>query len=242
MRSALLWLACWFCALPLRGADFDAANQLYDQGKFAEARSAYEGLVAGGKGSANLFYNLGNTHHRLGAPGPAMLSYERALVLDSRHPEARANLDFLRSQTGAVPWPTSWIDWLFPARWADVAVVVGMIAVWVAVFLLAGMFLTPRREKLGLWIGVTVLLSLVGYAAMVVWSAEQGRALAIVTEKTVEAHLAPAESSTPGAVLPAGSQVRVLSVRGDWIYCALPTQGRGWISTKALGRIREEAS
>jgi len=35
---------------------------------------------------------------------------------------------------------------------------------------------------------------------------------------------------------------RVLSARGDWIYCALPGQGRGWISAKALERVRLDAS
>jgi hypothetical protein len=103
-------------------------------------------------------------------------------------------------------------------------------------------FLTPRRDKSGLWFGAGVALLIAGYSAVAVWHLEKNRTLAIVLPKTIEAHLAPAESSTPAAALPAGSQVRVLSERGEWTYCALPTQGRGWISTKALGRVRWNAS
>ena len=238
MRSSLLLLFCWWCVLPLRGADFDAANQLYDQGKFAEAKAGYAALMAAGERSANLFYNLGNTNHRLGAPGDAVLDYKRALTLDPGHPEAKANLDFERAQTGAVPWPLSWIDRLFPVRWADALALAGAIAGWVAIFLFTGIFFTPRRDKSGLWFGFVVALLIASYGVATVCFAEQDRALAIVTAKSAEVHLAPAESSTAGSVLPAGSEVRVLSERGDWVYCALPMQGRGWLPAKAIERVR----
>ena len=32
--------------------------------------------------------------------------------------------------------------------------------------------------------------------------------------------------------------VRVLSERGEWIYCELPGQGRGWIPDGAVERVR----
>lgn len=235
-------LACWFCALAVRASDFDAANQLYDQGKFAEARAAYQKLANAGEVSANLFYNLGNANQRLGNLGEALLDYERALALDSGHAEARANLKLLRGQTGAVPWPGSWIDRLFPWRWIDAHVVAGCIAGWAAVFLLFAIFTTQAREKSGLWFGAVVALSIAGYSAAAVWHIEQDRMLAVVTAKAAEVHLAPAESAAPATVLPAGSEVRVLSERGDWIYCALPTQGRGWIQGKALGLVRSSRS
>jgi tetratricopeptide (TPR) repeat protein len=242
MRSPLLLLAFFVCALPLRGADLDAGNRLYDQGKFAEAKAAYEQLLSAGEASANLFYNLGNAQHRLGMPGRAILDYKRALVLDPGHPEARANLDFLRSQTGAAPWPESWIDRLLPASWEDAAVVLGVVGAWVAIFLVAGLILSPRRDNAGAWFGVVMSMLVVAYAGAVIWRAEQGRATAIVTAKTAVVHLAPAESSTSGSTLPAGSEVRVLSERGDWVYCALPGKGRGWIAAKTLERLRPAAS
>src|SRR5437763_1328210 len=76
---------------------FDAANKMYERGKFAEARAAYERLVASGPWSANLFYNLANTEWKLGDAGAAALEYERALALEPAHPEARANLEFVRN-------------------------------------------------------------------------------------------------------------------------------------------------
>ena len=242
MFRSLLLLVCWLCALPLRGADFEAANRLYDEGKFAEAKVGYEQLVKAGEWSANLFYNLGNAHQRLGAPGAAILGYERALTLDPGHPEARANLSFVRGQTGAVPWPDSWADRLFPGRWSDAYAIGGALSGWIAVFALARIYLTPRRDKSVLWFGAVAAAAMAGYAAAAVWSLEQDRALAIVTATTAEVHLAPAESASVADALPAGSEVRVLSERGEWIYCVRPTQGRGWIPAKAVERVRLGAS
>jgi hypothetical protein len=42
--------------------------------------------------------------------------------------------------------------------------------------------------------------------------------------------------------LPAGSQVRVLSERGEWVYCELPGMGRGWIPDGAVERVRPARS
>jgi len=38
--------------------------------------------------------------------------------------------------------------------------------------------------------------------------------------------------------LPAGSEIKVLSIRGDWMYTALPNDLRGWILTKDAEQVR----
>ena len=77
-----------------------------------------------------------------------------------------------------------------------------------------------------------------GVAAFALSLHERDRALAIVTAKEAEARLAPAESASLAAVLPAGSRVRVLSERGPWTYCDLPEKRRGWFASEAIERIR----
>jgi hypothetical protein len=39
-------------------------------------------------------------------------------------------------------------------------------------------------------------------------------------------------------VLPPGSEIKVLSERGDWIYAALPNDLRGWIPANGAERVR----
>jgi hypothetical protein len=66
----------------------------------------------------------------------------------------------------------------------------------------------------------------------------RGRALAIVTGKDIEARLATADSASSILTLPAGSEVKVLSERGEWVYAALPNDQRGWIPASAVERVR----
>src|SRR5438132_4701064 len=69
IRKSMLILAL-VCSLSAARAanppEFERANQLYDQGKFADAKQIYKSLAKAGDLSANLFYNLGNTEFRLG--------------------------------------------------------------------------------------------------------------------------------------------------------------------------------
>ena len=218
--------------------DFEAANQLYDEGKFSEARARYENFSLSGAWTPNLFYNLGNCEYRLGEPGRAMLNYERVLALDPGHPGAKANLALLRVQTGAkVPAP-SWEQYAFAGFSPDVWAITAAAAGWVAVFGLAALATSRRGGNAGLWLATIAAAAVAAYGGGVLWLSAQERGTAIVVAKSVEARLAPADSAGLSDSLPAGSRVRVLSERGDWIYCELPGESRGWIPQNAIEKVR----
>ena len=97
----------------------------------------------------------------------------------------------------------------------------------------------PRRgKKAGLWLTTVAGVLVCAYAAGVLWWRAPEQTLAIVVVQSTEARLAPADSAGLAEALPAGSRVQVLSERGEWIYCALPGAGRGWIPQRAVERVR----
>ncbi len=233
------------CLLPLlaiqahaQASPFDAANRAYEQGKFSEAKIGYENLVEAGEWSANLFYNLGNADHRLGAPGRAILDYERALALDPAHPEARANVELLRKQTGAKRRATVWQDKLLGWPAGDAWVAGAAAAGWVALFGIALLCTAKRAEKTGLWLVTITGFFACAYLVAVLWWQHQESAAAIVVVQSTEARLQPADSAGLAETLPAGSRVLVLRERGEWLYCMLPGQKPGWIPRPALERVR----
>jgi hypothetical protein len=59
-----------------------------------------------------------------------------------------------------------------------------------------------------------------------------------VTGKNVQARLATADNASSVLALPPGSEIKVLSERGDWIYAALPNDLLGWIPAKSAERVR----
>jgi tetratricopeptide (TPR) repeat protein len=222
-------------------AHFAKANQEYAAGQFKEAIEDYESLVRGGQWSANLFYDLGNAYFRAGDFGRAILNYERALALEPRHPEADANLRIARDEARALELATSRPERsLQQLMSSNRYAIAASIAFWVGIFAITGLIFARRRS-----FGSTALsilsLSIFAFAtAAIIWidNGNKGRALAIVTDKGVEARVATADNANSVLALPPGSEIKILSKRGDWIYAALPNNLRGWISAKSAEPIR----
>lgn len=220
--------------------EFAKANQEYAQSHFKEAISAYETLVRAGQWNASLFYDLGNAYFRTGDFGRAILNYERALALERNHPEASANLLIARDEAHALELQKS-----VPQRYLEFAGVnhysiAAAIAFWLGIFV--AVILIFARRKSATMIFALILCLLIGagaiYAAFVLERGGNGSALAIVTGRNVQARLATADTANSVLALPSGSEIKILSTRGDWIYAALPNDLRGWIPTKDAEQVR----
>jgi tetratricopeptide (TPR) repeat protein len=241
LRVLVLAAGVWL-APALAADDFESGNQFYERGKFSEAKHEYERELAAGGAGANLYYNLGNTEYRLGSIGAAILNYERALALDPRHPEARSNLQFLRERAGAKLPEVSPVGRVIATQPLNFWLVLAVASAWALVFALA-LLLTSRGAPAGGWwllVVVSALIATVG--AFGWWSGWKDRALAIIIAPATEARLAPAASAPLAEALPPGSRVRVMSERGDWVYCELPGASRGWIPRRAVERVRSQES
>jgi tetratricopeptide (TPR) repeat protein len=241
-------LAIFFClvftiassAIAQTNADFTNANQEYAQGHFAEAISGYEALVRAGQWSANLFYDLGNAYFRTGDFGHAILNYERALALERHHPEATANLQITRDEARALELQQSWPERYLQFASVNQYCIAAAIAFWLAVFATV-MLIFARRRSAALIATLMFCLLVSAVAIYAVYTLERGSngsALAIVTGKNVQARLATADSANSVLALPPGSEVKILSTRGDWIYAALPNTLRGWIPAKNVEQVR----
>jgi tetratricopeptide (TPR) repeat protein len=221
-------------------AQFTKANQEYAQGHFAEAISGYEALVSAGQWSANLFYDLGNAYFRTGDFGHAILNYERTLALERYHPEATANLQIARDEAHALELQQSWPERYLHFASVNQYCIAAAIAFWLAVFAIV-MLIFARRRSATL-IAALIFCLLVGagaiYAVYTLERGSNGSALAIVTGKDVQARLATADTANSVLALPPGSEVKILSTRGDWIYAALPNTLRGWIPAKNAEQVR----
>jgi tetratricopeptide (TPR) repeat protein len=242
------WLACFFVlaisigtALAQSPPDFDVANRLYSEGKFSDAKQHYESLVRAGNLSANLFYNLGNAEWKLGNLGAAALNYERALRLEPTHPEARANLQFVRNQTGAKVEAPRWWQRLFVDLKSGTYAITAAIAAWLAIFGFAAIALRVRRETGALWLGAIACILVCVYALSAIYFLEKNSSLAVVIGKRAEARFAPADTASLSDTLPTGSHVRVLRELGAWTYCELPNDARAWIASSAIERVKPQS-
>jgi tetratricopeptide (TPR) repeat protein len=246
MKSHTCLIALVLCAgsaLPAiaqSNAEFAKANQEYAQGHFKEAIAAYEALVRAGQWNANLFYDLGNAHFRTRDFGRAILNYERALALDQRHPEATANLQIARDESRALELQPTRLERYFQFASINQYSTAAAVAFWLGIFGIVALVFARRRSAALISLSILCLLvsAMAVLAVHTLDNGSKGRALAIVTGNDVQARLATADTANSVLALPPGSEIKILSTRGDWMYAALPNDLRGWIQTKNAEQVR----
>lgn len=236
--SAILCL--FIAASAFAQSEFRKANQDFAQGHFKEAITGYEALVHEGRWNANLFYNLGNAYFRTRDFGRAILNYERALAVDNHHPEATANLQIARDEARALELQPTKLERYLQFATINQYTIAAAIALWLGIFGIVALIFARRRSAALIFLSILCLL----VGAMAIWAihtldhGSEGRGLAIVTGNDVQARLATADTANSVLALPPGSEIKILSTRGDWMYAALPNDLRGWIQTKNAEQVR----
>jgi len=238
--SAIIYLFVAGSAIAQPQAEFAQANQEFAQGHFKEAIASYDALVREGHWNANLFYDLGNAYFRTRDFGRAILNYERALALDNHHPEATANLQIARDEARALELQPTRLERYLQFASINQYTIAAAVAFWLGIFGIVALIFARRRSVALISLSILCLL----LSATAVWAirtldnGSNGRALAIVTGNDVQARLATADTANSVLALPPGSEIKILSTRGDWMYAALPNDLRGWIQTRNAEPVR----
>jgi len=155
------------------------------------------------------------------------------LQLDRNHPEADANLRIARDQTHALELAPATLEKYLNFASTKSFAMLAAILFWGTIILL----ILRRRKVLWMTIGFLLTASF-SWAAYKLESGTRGQSVAVVVTDNVEARVATADSAKSVLALPPGSEVVILQERGDWNYAALPNDLRGWISTKAVEKVR----
>lgn len=238
-RSLALWscsvLFLWFCTLQLRAAapasDFDAANKLYAEGKFAEAAAGYERVLRTGKESEAIYFNLGNALFKFGQIGRAISAYQQADRIAPRDPDVLANLQFARNQ---VQGPTlvpdrlgRWLGKLNLNEWTWLAA--GALWGWMLLLILLQWrpALKPALKSYVLCLGA-LTAGLGACFGTAFYSARLSPRAIIVTPEVV-ARQAPIEESQTAFTLHDGAELQVLDQKDQWLQVKVDPRRIGWI-------------
>lgn len=218
-------------------ADLDAANKLYEQGKYPAAIEAYRKMLQGGETSAAVYFNLGNTFYKTGRIGEAIGSYRLAERLAPRDPDIRGNLRFVREAAGVPETRTTavWQGWALRLSLREWAWLVG-ISVWALA--LVGL---SRQYRAG-WesflrpIFLTILLVLVVsvIGGGLAWQSQFGERLAVVKVKEAVARFGPLEDSQTAFTLRDGTEVSLVDSKDDWWQVEDGKGRRGWVKAATL--------
>ena len=214
------------------------AAQAYDQGRYADAALLYQRLAWAGSGSAEVHYDLGNCHFRLGDLGPAILEYRRALGLDPSLQPAQKNLALARTLLPAkvAPWqPSPWEAFIASVPRVVLQGLVlgfsllGNLALALILFSAPGRL---RRAAAATLIACFLCAGLVGLALLYAHSVLPSHQPAVVLQSAA-VYAGPEAQGTPLATLPAGSEI-ILAARAGDRALVMWGEGRGWTSASAV--------
>ncbi|MCM2305501.1 MAG: tetratricopeptide repeat protein [Elusimicrobia bacterium] len=230
-------------ASPAAAAAYADAKASYDAGRFDQAASEFEALLAARPDDAAMHYDLGHAYLTSGRLGRASASYQRAFDLDPRDGDGRHNLDFVLKRSGeelappGIPGPAFAA---FTALSSRELAGLHWLAAWAAM-ILAGLSLlgdAARREKLrGGLIGAAAAWLFFG-----IWWAGLRAVLpagrGVIVAARAELRNGPGEKFTVGYTAPEGRRVRVLSDGGAWLEVGLLKEGvKGWVLASSVEKL-----
>jgi tetratricopeptide (TPR) repeat protein len=237
---ALVCFIALFCTVKIFAADlssdFDSANKLYAEGKFAAAAAAYDKILQTGTMSPALWFNYGNAEFKLGQPGRAIAAYRRAELLAPRDDEVRANLDFVRNQvTGPTLRASRWQDWLGTLslnEWTELAA----SAFWLTLMMLALRQIQPawRPRLRGLTSGLFVLTILSFAGLAVAATIHFSKPVAVVIDTEATARSGPFTEAQDAFKAQNGAELAVLDHRDNWLQVADGSGRIGWLTVKQV--------
>ncbi len=232
----ILFNALFFNASLWAGTQFAEANAQYQKGNFKEAAGLYEKMVAQGRASAAVHYNLGNAYFRAGKKAKALVAYKRALSAAPRDPDIRWNIVVLKStlpdrlapkdENIFVRWIREWAD-QFTVNELSIAFT-AILALW-AVWALLNFFFPALKSRLG---GVQVVILALFIAATAIfffkWQ-EVRHPRVVVLEKEVGVRYGPSNLETKAFTLHEGAQGALMDETADWYNIMLIDKNSGWI-------------
>ncbi|UCE61742.1 MAG: tetratricopeptide repeat protein [Phycisphaerales bacterium] len=208
---------------------------------FRQAHDMFQAVVDAGIDNEQLYYNLGNTHLRLGEIGEAIADYRRAERLGPNDQRLISNLRFARSlrsdhiePTGKRTFLRTVFFWHYswPPQTRKTAAMIGYALFWL---LLAVRALLPR-VRIGYPALVCLLLWVpLGLSVAIDLPSRTRSAEGVLVNNDVVVRKGNGESYDPQFRQPLheGVEFRVIEQRGGWLRIELTDGSQGWV------RVRE---
>ena len=219
-------------------AAFTQANKLYEQGKYADAASAYETLIKTGVVSPALLFNLGDARSKAGQTGLAIAAYRQAQRLAPRDPDIRANLQFARNQAqGGTSQQSGSIilrqlNRLSFNEWSSLTS--GFFIAWCLLFVITFWKPESRQRFRNAKILLGSLGALLLIATALIFREQHLIRTAIVSVPEAVVRLGPFAESQSSFTARDGIELEITDQRPGWWQVADSSGRSGWIAVQQV--------
>ena len=234
--AAAAWIFTGSALAADTSTEFNAANKLYAEGKFAEAATTYGKILQSGAVSPALYFNYGNAEFKSGNFGRAIAAYRQAAQLTPRDAEVRANLEFARNQVqGPMLGESRWKNWLGMLtlnEWTGLAVV----ALWLTFALLAATQIRPAlKTALGGFTRGAVAVAILSCACLGVNAIIHfSKQTAVVVAQDATARSGPFDEAQSAFTAHDGAELAVLDRKNGWLQVTDGSGRIGWLQRRQV--------
>lgn len=241
-----LFLLAFACAGPsvAQDAALQEAEVAYTKEDYKTSIQIYEGLLKEQGESAAVYYNLGNAYYKDGQIAPAILNYERALLLQPGDKDIRFNLQLAKARAVDKIEPAGQFflvkgfeavrDWAATDTWGLIGICAFLLFLVSTVVFLFSKVVAGKKAGFYvalLMLAVTILANVFGFSQK---EALTSHAEAIIFAPTVTVKSSPDASGTDLVVLHEGTKVAVRSTLGDWSEVVLEDGNIGWMPSQDI--------
>lgn len=223
---------------------FETASQYYAEENYTAAIKNYEQILAAGKVSAEVYFNLANAYYKTDSLAPSIYFYNKALQLAPYDEDIKNNLSFAEERIIDVIEETPKMGW---AKISDNVINVFTVNTWAVLAIMASFALllfgvlyyfyrSPFKKRLCFGLALfsvsAAVLSVV--FAFVQGNEQQNRRYAIVFDKAVEVHAEPNHNSETIYELHEGTKLKILDSFNGYTHIRLADGKRGWLKEDAV--------
>lgn len=226
---------------------FEQGNQFYQKGKYQQAINQYQSVLSSGKQSAEVYFNLANSHYKLHQVAPAIYNFEKALQLNPSDSDIQTNLDFARKMTidDIKEMPKVGFNKLIQDltsryhfdTWAGIAVVFSFIFLgFFAGYYYSSSAFKKRVYFTGMFL-VLVLILISISSGMYEKNRIAKEKPAIIFAEVVNVKSEPKSAAPNSFVLHEGTKVFILERIANWKKIQLADETTGWIESKNVREL-----
>lgn len=226
---------------------WNSGNTAYANGNYVKAERMYDQILCRGFQSADLYYNLGNVHHKRGEVALALLYYYRAERLSPSDSDIAHNIEVLNAMTKdnieqmprlfIVEWG-EWIGSRFSCMtWSILSIVLFIGALGTLMLYMLGESMRVRRA--GFWSAIVLAILFVVTTNYALEQRTQiiDPSFAVVMSNSVSVTSSPSRASTELFILHEGTKVEVLTTHDTWCEIMIGDGKRGWVESSRIERI-----
>lgn len=228
---------------------FNRATDSYNAGEFEKAIEFYQKIVANGKHSAALYFNMANAYYKRDEIGPSIYYYEKALLLKPNDPEILNNLSYAQNmrldaidkmpESAATRFYNSVVGKFSFDQWAYFSV--GMLILFVLAYLAYYLLRIAIQKRISFLISIMALLLCVASVsfAYLQYDTYNTNNPAIIFEREVTITSEPNQRSERIFTLHEGTKVNVLEELDNWMKIKIADGQTGWLASNNLKLLKD---